>query len=92
MKYKVESNDDTLDIEVTAARENQDKLLQAFNECREGRCSCPTREYSKLDSMEIASNEDKISLKLKSKPGLKFDESEIGKCLEYTRGKVMDES
>ena len=42
--------------------------------------------------MQIESDEDKIKLKLKSKPGVQFDESEIGKCLDYTKGKVLDES
>ena len=92
MKYKVESAENEVNIEVTEAKGNQDKLLQAFQECQKGRCTCPTQEYSKLDSLVIESDEDTIKLKLKSKPDVKFDESEIGKCLEYTKGKVMDEN
>ena len=92
MKYKVESAENEVNIEVTETKENQDKLLQAFQECQEGRCTCPTQEYSKLDSLVIESDEDTIKLKLKSKPDVKFDESEIGKCLEYTKGKLMDEN
>ena len=90
MKYKVESTEDTVNVEVTETKGKQNKLLQAFQECQEGRCTCPTQEYSKLGSLE--SDEDTIKLKLKSKPGVKFDESEIGKCLDYTKGKVLDES
>jgi len=45
-----------------------------------------------LDSLEIESDEDTIKLKLKSKPDVEFDESEICKCLEYTKGKVVDEN
>ena len=92
MKYKVESAGNEISIEVTETKGKQEKLLQAFQECQEGRCTCPTQEYSKLDSLEIQSGEDTIKLKLKSKPDVKFDESEIGKCLEYTKGKVMDEN
>ena len=91
MKYKVESTDDEINIEITETRGKQEHLLKAFRECQQGRCICPTREYSKLDSMEIESDEDVIKLKLKSKPNEKIDASEIGRCLEYTRGKVMDE-
>ena len=61
------------------------KLLQAFQECQEGHCTCPTQEYSKLDAVEIATDEDTIKLKLKSKPDVKFDMSEIGNCLEHTK-------
>ena len=92
MKYKVESNQSEVHIEVSETRGKQEKLMAAFKECQEGRCTCPTQEYSKLDSLEIEADEDTIKLKLKSKPDVKFDESEIGKCLEYTKEKVMDES
>ena len=88
MKYKVNSADDVVNIEITEAEGKQEKLLQAFQECREGRCTCPTQEYSKLDSLEIETGENKINLKLKSKPDVKFDDSEISKCLEYTKRKV----
>lgn len=90
MKYKIESSEDEIDIEVTGTRGRQKALLQAFQECQQGRCTCPTREYSKLESMEITSDEDTIKLKLKAKPDATFDQSAIGKCLEYTRGKVTD--
>jgi len=92
MKYKIESTESEVNIEVTETKGKQEKLLQAFQECQEGRCTCPTQEYSKLDSLEIEGDEDTIRLKLKSKSNVKFDESEIGKCLEYTKGKVLDES
>jgi len=92
MKYKIESTENEVNVEVTETKGRQKKLLQAFQECQEGRCTCPTQEYSKLDSLEITSDEDTIKLKLKSKSDVKIDESEIGKCLEYTKGKVMDEN
>jgi len=91
MKYKVETNENEINVVVTETKGKQEKLLEAFQKCQEGRCTCPTQEYSKLDSLEIENDEDTIRLKLKSKPDVKFDESEIGKCLEYTKGKVMNE-
>jgi hypothetical protein len=92
MKYKVETSENEINIEVTETNGNQEKLLEAFQECQEGRCTCPTQEYSKLDSLEIENDENTIRLKLKSKSDVQFDESEISKCLEYTKGKVMDEN
>lgn len=91
MKYKVESNQSEINIEISETEGKQKKLLEAFKECQEGRCSCPTQEYSKLDSMEMENDEDSIRLKLRSKPGERLDETEIGKCLEYTEGKVNEE-
>lgn len=92
MKYKVESNESGINIEVSESKGKQEKLLEIFQECQEGRCSCPTQEYSKLDSLEIESNEDSIHMKLKSKPDECFDDNEISKCLEYTKAKVMEEN
>jgi hypothetical protein len=92
MKYKVESTENEVNIEVTETKGKQERLLEAFQECQEGRCTCPTQEYSKLDSLEIENDEDTIRLKLKSKPNEKFDESEISKCLEYTKGKTLNEN
>ena len=88
MKYKIESKGNETNIKISETKGKQKKLLEAFQECQEGRCSCPTEEYSKLNSLDIENDENSISLKLKSKPGKKLDESEISKCLEYTKKKI----
>lgn len=88
MKYKIEESKDRLDISVNDTDNKKEKLLEAFQECQQGRCSCPTEEYKKLDSLEIEENEEGIKLHLKSKPGTKMNPSEIQKCMEYTTKKV----
>jgi hypothetical protein len=90
MKYKVEKIGNEIQIEVREAMGKQEKLLESFQECQEGRCTCPTQEYSKLESLEIDNDEDTIRLRLKSKPGEEFDKSEIDKCLEYTKNKMIN--
>lgn len=66
--------------------ENKDLLLKNLNECKEGKCSCPTSEYEKLDNLSIfvdnMSNE--INLDLKPKKGKEFSVKEIQKCLDYS--------
>lgn len=91
MKYKIEEEQNGINIEVSETKGKQDKLLEAFQECQEGRCTCPTQEYTKLEALEIEKEEDTIHLHLKSKPGKEFDISEINKCLEYTENKVTSE-
>ena len=88
MKYKIEAGENRVDIEVTATRGKQEKLLEAFKQCQQGRCACPTREYSKLESLEIETGEDTIRLKLRAKADEELNKSEINKCLEYTREKL----
>lgn len=88
MKYKVDEKTGGIDITVAEVGGDKQKLLEAFRECQEGRCSCPTTEYTKLQSLEVEQSGDGIQLRLKSKPGAAIDKSEIEKCMDYTAGRV----
>ena len=88
MKYKVDQKKGGIDIKVADVGNDKQKLLEAFRECQEGRCSCPTDEYKKLESLEIAQNGGEIQLHLKSKAGETIDKAEIEKCLCYTAERV----
>lgn len=88
MKYQITKKSDGLDIEVVGIEGEESRLLEAFKECQEGRCSCPTQEYQKLDSLQIAQANGKISLGLKSRDGTQLDQGEIEKCLEHTKARV----
>ena len=91
MKYKSESDENNLSVRISDIGANRDELLKAFQECQEGRCSCPTDEYAKLDSLAIEQAGDDVQLRLKSKPGARLDEKEIDKCLAFTRDRVNDQ-
>ncbi len=91
MKYKVDEKKGGIDITVADVGNDKQKLLEAFRECQEGRCSCPTEEYKKLQSLEVEQGGDGIQLRLKSKPGETIDKSEIEKCLGYTAERVKKE-
>ena len=91
MKYKIDKNDEGIEICVDDVKRNKDTLLKAFQECQEGRCSCPTEEYKKLESMQIEQREDGIRLRLKSKQGIELDKSEMNRCLEYTKERVNED-
>lgn len=90
MKYQIKSTEDHIEIHVadveTPAKQQQ--LLQAFQECQEGACSCPTNEYKKLEVMEIQEENGSLTLNLTPKSGLELDKSELAACLEYTKKKV----
>jgi hypothetical protein len=64
--------------------------VEAFRECEEGRCACPTEEYRKVASMDVNADEDRIAIRLESKPGERLDSSEIDACLDHTVGKLGD--
>ncbi len=92
MKYEIKENRSGIDISVADVKGDKQRLLEAFRECQEGRCSCPTAEYKKLDTLEVAQHEAGIELHLKAREGEVIDSSEIEKCLNYTAERVKKTS
>lgn len=88
MKYKITGKPDGIDIEISEAAGKQTQLLEAFRACQEGRCSCPTQEYAKLDALELEASAQTITLRLKAKEGSELDQAEIRRCLEHTEAQV----
>ena len=88
MKREITENTDGLKIEVSDVQGKEDQLLEAFQECAEGRCSCPTQEYTKLEDLQVEQDDQKITLNLIVKDGQQFDQSEIERCLDYTEERV----
>jgi hypothetical protein len=89
-RYRVDEDEAAVSIQLTELAGRQEELLKAFRECQEGRCTCPTEEYRKVASIEIHTGEDRIAIRLSSKPGQRLDTSEIDTCLDHTIGKAND--
>ena len=90
MKSKITKNDKGIEINITEVKGKKDELLEAFQECSEGRCSCPTQEYEKVETMNIIGTENNIKLSIKSKENEVIDTKEIEKCLEHTKIRVAE--
>jgi len=91
MKYQIATKPSGIEIEVSGVEGKEQQLLEAFRECQEGRCTCPTQEYEKLDSLEIEKSPGTINLRLKAKPGAEFDQREIQRCFEHTEARVKSQ-
>ena len=89
-RYRIDEDEAAVSIELTDLAGRQDELLEAFRECQEGRCTCPTDEYRKVASMDVDADQDRIGIRLASKPGQRLDSSEIDACLDHTVGKLDD--
>ena len=89
MKYEIKEDDTHIKISIDEIDDQRRELLKAFQECQEGRCTCPTTEYEKLDKLEINESENGMTMNLKAKDGMKFDKSNLEKCLEYTKEQVL---
>ena len=83
IKYNLKKSGNGVVINVET--DNQPKLLQAFQECKDGKCTCPTDEYKKLKSLSINEGEGEITLQLVAKENETISLSEIEKCLEHTK-------
>ena len=88
MKSKITKNKNGIEIKITDVNEGKEKLIEAFQECSEGRCSCPTQEYEKVETLNILGTDNTIQLSIKSKENSVINTKEIEKCLEYTKDKV----
>ena len=88
--YTISRDGASVEVEITGVAGRQEELLEAFGECQEGRCSCPTNEYEKVASMEVQPTGDRIAIRLEAKPGTSLDASEIAACLDHTVGRSED--
>lgn len=83
-KYKITEEKQGLRIEITEMAGNEQELLSEFEKCQQGRCSCLTDEYKKLDSIALERQEDGIQIQLTTKEDQKLEKEEIIKCLGHT--------
>ncbi len=90
MDAEIKPTENGIQIDVTELEGKKERLLEAFQECSEGRCTCPTNEYQKLASLEVVDSGDAIQLSLIAKPDEQLDTTEIEKCLEYTKKRVAE--
>lgn len=85
-EYSIHEDSTGVSVEFSRVDGNRRQLLDALKDCREGRCSCPTDEYEKLASMEVAVHDDRMEIVLKPRDGSTFDMAEIAACLDHTIG------
>ena len=87
-KYRISSQPRGLRINVTDAAGSEQQLLSALQECKEGRCSCPTPEYAKLAAMHVTSAHGEVQIDLQTKPGAEIEANAVRTCLDYTIDKL----
>lgn len=89
MEYRIREKREDVAITVTdVSAPQQDAVLAALQECSEGRCSCPTQQYGKVESLKIDRSDAGVVVAMKLKAGETIDRSDIEKCLDYTLDKA----
>jgi hypothetical protein len=72
-------------------RSGRSRRLDAFRERQEGRCSCKTTEFEKLDSIDVLSVGEGVHIHLIPRSGETIDESAVQQCLDYTLEQATSE-
>lgn len=88
-EYEIAKGDTGVDIRLTGVAGREVALLDAFRDCKEGRCSCPSDEYEKVDRMDFAATTEGVSIRLEARAGAELDPDEISRCLDHTVQKVV---
>ncbi len=90
MDSQITRNSHGITIQITDLEDKKDALLEAFQECSEGRCTCPTEEYKKVEKMDVQDADDALQLSITAKDDQEIDTQEIEKCLAYTKKRVSE--
>ncbi len=90
MESQITKNSNGITIQITDLEDKKDALLEAFQECSEGRCTCPTEEYKKVEKMEVEDADNTLQLSITAKDDQEIDTQEIEKCLAYTKKRVSE--
>lgn len=88
MKHSVETTDSGLRIIAAVADDKQPALLEEFNKCASGACSCPTPQYGKLQAVDIQARPGVVSVVLTARPGEVIDAKDIARCLDHTAKQI----
>lgn len=88
MKHSVERTDSGLRITAAVADDKQPALLEEFNKCASGTCSCPTPQYGKLQAVDIQARPGVVSVVLTARPGEVIDAEDIAGCLDHTAKQI----
>lgn len=84
MDYSIDQSGRELTIRISELTGQQQELLKAFKGCQEGHCKCPTREYTKLENMDVKLDPERMELRLRTKEGMSLDRGMVERCLKYT--------
>ena len=87
-RYQIREEQSGVSIDLTDVGGHHDALLNAFEDCATGQCSCPTDQFEKLASIDVQRYEDQIALHLESRDGARFDPSAIAACLDHTVNRI----
>lgn len=80
MDIKATKNEDVVEINIKDLGDAKARVMKSLGKCQAGKCSCKSKEYDKLEKMEILEGDNGLTVKLSPKSGEDLDVDEINKC------------
>ncbi len=84
MRYSITGAGEDVEIRVQETGNHAPQLLASLQECREGRCGCPTDQYDRLADMAIQVDGDEVAVRLRPRDDETLDVNQLQACLDYT--------
>lgn len=82
--YEIVKEDKNVEINIKTNDYDKEKLLEYFNNCKDGKCTCPTEEYYKIETMNINENNGYLNISLNPKIDEELNVDELSECVNYT--------
>lgn len=76
--------EDGVTIQLFGVGADRAMLLDTFAGCADGTCACSSDEYGKVQSMDVQSDGDAITISVTAFPGQTIDPSCISECVDVT--------
>ena len=84
MRYSITGRGEDVEIRLRETGDRTPRLLASLQECREGRCGCPTDQYDRLADMTIEADAGEVTIRLRPRDGESLDANQLQDCLDYT--------
>lgn len=81
-KIDITPASDGVKIQLSGLGAAKAAYLDTFNSCAEGHCACSSDEYQKVESMQVTSEGDAITVEVHAKAGQTIDPACISDCLD----------
>lgn len=87
-KIDITPGDDSVKIEISEVGALKENLLATLGTCADGSCACSSKEFEKVESLEVTDSGEGITLNVQTKPGEQIDQECITECIDNAQAEA----
>ncbi len=84
MHYKMNDNDDHIQVRLFDVGSQANRFLKEFHSCRTGSCTCNSKNFDELDSIDVQKSGSKLIVTLYPRDGASLRVSHLETCLDHS--------